>query len=41
MIGMLPYSFTVTSHIIVTFALAAIIFIGVTIIGFINMALNI
>ena len=36
MLGMLPYSFTVTSHIIVTFALAAVIFIGVTIIGFIN-----
>ena len=36
MIGMLPYSFTVTSHIIVTFMLAVIIFIGVTIIGFIK-----
>ena len=36
MIGMLPYSFTVTSHIIVTFMLAAIVFIGVTIIGFIK-----
>ena len=36
MLGMLPYSFTVTSHIIVTFALAAVIFIGVTIIGFVN-----
>ena len=36
MVGMLPYSFTVTSHIIVTFALAAIVFIGVTIIGFIR-----
>ena len=36
MIGMLPYSFTVTSHIIVTFALATIVFIGVTIIGFIK-----
>jgi F-type H+-transporting ATPase subunit a len=34
MLGMLPYSFTVTSHIIVTFALAALVFIGVTIIGF-------
>ena len=34
MVGMLPYSFTVTSHIIITFILAAIIFIGVTIIGF-------
>ena len=36
MVGMLPYSFTVTSHIIVTFVLAAIVFIGVTIIGFVK-----
>jgi len=36
MVGMLPYSFTVTSHIIVTFVLAAIIFIGVTILGFVK-----
>ena len=36
MVGMLPYSFTVTSHIIVTFVLAAIVFIGVTILGFIK-----
>jgi F-type H+-transporting ATPase subunit a len=36
MLGMMPYSFTVTSHIIVTFALAAIVFIGVTVIGFIK-----
>ena len=36
MIGMLPYSFTVTSHIIVTFVLASFVFIGVTIIGFIK-----
>ena len=34
MVGMLPYSFTFTSHIIVTFALAAVVFIGVTILGF-------
>lgn len=34
MLGMIPYSFTVTSHIIITFALAAVVFIGVTIIGF-------
>jgi len=34
MLGMVPYSFTVTSHIIVTFAMAAFIFIGVTLIGF-------
>jgi F-type H+-transporting ATPase subunit a len=36
MLGMLPYSFTVTSHIIVTFALAAVVFLGVTLIGFIK-----
>ena len=36
MVGMLPYSFTVTSHIIVTFVLAAFVFIGVTIIGFLK-----
>jgi len=40
MVGMLPYSFTVTSHIIVTFALAAIVFIGVTILGFIKHGLK-
>ncbi|MBV8939490.1 MAG: F0F1 ATP synthase subunit A [Alphaproteobacteria bacterium] len=28
--GMAPYSFTVTSHIIITFAMAAIVFTGVT-----------
>ena len=36
MVGMLPYSFTITSHIIVTFVLAAMVFIGVTILGFIK-----
>lgn len=36
LLGLIPYSFTVTSHIIVTFALAAIVFIGVTIIGFVK-----
>jgi len=36
LLGLIPYSFTVTSHIIVTFALAAVVFIGVTIIGFIR-----
>jgi F-type H+-transporting ATPase subunit a len=33
MLGLLPYGFTFTSHIIVTFALAFVIFIGVTILG--------
>lgn len=34
LLGMTPYSFTFTSHIIVTFALAFVVFIGVTILGF-------
>jgi F-type H+-transporting ATPase subunit a len=34
LLGMLPYSFTVTSHIIVTFVIAFFIFILVNIIGF-------
>jgi len=34
MVGMFPYSFTVTSHIIVTFMLAILVFLGVTILGF-------
>ena len=36
MVGMLPYSFTVTSHIIVTLVMAVFIFIAVTIIGFVK-----
>ena len=36
MIGMVPYSFTVTSHIIVTMVLALFIFIAVTVIGFLK-----
>jgi len=34
LLGMIPYGFAFTSHIIVTFALAAVVFVGVTIIGF-------
>ena len=33
-LGLVPYSFTPTSHIIVTFAMALFVFLGVTIIGF-------
>ena len=33
-LGLVPYSFTVTSHIVVTLALALTVFIGATIIGF-------
>ncbi len=35
-LGMIPYGFTFTSHIIVTFMLALIVFISVTILGFIK-----
>ena len=40
MVGMIPYSFTFTSHIIVTFALAAVVFIGVTVLGFVKHGLH-
>jgi F-type H+-transporting ATPase subunit a len=36
LLGLIPYSFTFTSHIIVTFALALTVFLGVTAIGFIR-----
>jgi len=36
LLGLIPYSYTVTSQIIVTFALAAVVFIGVTIIGIVR-----
>jgi len=34
LVGMVPYSFTFTSHIVVTFAMALVVFVGVTVIGF-------
>ena len=36
LLGLVPYSFTVTSHIIVTFAFAAMVWLIVTAIGFVN-----
>ncbi len=36
LIGLIPYSFTFTSHIIVTFGIAMAVFVGVTIIGFVK-----
>jgi F-type H+-transporting ATPase subunit a len=36
MLGLVPYSFTVTSHIIITFALAATVFVGATVYGFVK-----
>ena len=40
LLGMIPYSFTFTSHIIVTFALAALVFILVTILGFVKHGMH-
>jgi F-type H+-transporting ATPase subunit a len=36
LLGLIPHSFTVTSHIIVTFAFAAMVWITVTVLGFIR-----
>ncbi len=35
-LGLIPYSFTTTSHIIVTFGMAIVVFLGVTLIGLIR-----
>lgn len=40
MLGMVPYSFTVTSHIIITFALAMLVFILITVVGFFRHGLH-
>lgn len=40
LLGMLPYSFTVTSHISVTFALAMMVFFTVTLVGFLKHGLH-
>jgi ATP synthase subunit 6 len=34
LVGMIPYAFTTTSHLVITFALSVSIFIGVTVVGF-------
>lgn len=36
LLGMIPYSFTVTSHIAVTFGIAILLFIFITVLGFIK-----
>lgn len=40
LLGMMPYSFTVTSHISVTFVLAMLVFLTVTMVGFIRHGLH-
>jgi F-type H+-transporting ATPase subunit a len=39
-LGLIPYAYTVTSQIVVTFALAAVVFIGVTIVGIVRHGLG-
>ncbi len=34
MLGLVPYSFTFTSHLVVTFGMAMVVFVGATIVGF-------
>ncbi|MGF1640852.1 MAG: F0F1 ATP synthase subunit A [Rhodospirillales bacterium] len=40
LLGLLPYSFTFTSHVAVTFALALTVFIGTTVLGFAKHGLH-
>jgi ATP synthase subunit 6 len=40
LLGMIPYNFTITSHLFVTFGLSISIFIGVTIVGFAEHGLH-
>jgi F-type H+-transporting ATPase subunit a len=40
LMGLIPYAFTVTGQIVVTFAMAIVVFIGVTVIGFIRHGLH-
>ncbi len=40
LLGLLPGSFTFTSHIIVTFVMASVVFVGVTVIGFARHGLH-
>ncbi len=36
MLGLIPYSFTFTSHLVVTFGMAVVVFVGATIVGFVK-----
>ena len=40
LLGMLPYSFTFTSHIIVTFAMAMVVFTGVTVLAVVKHGMH-
>lgn len=36
LIGLIPYSFTVTTHLVLVFTLSLMVFVGVTILGFLH-----
>jgi ATP synthase subunit 6 len=36
LMGMIPYSFTITTHLVITLSLSILIFVGVTILGFLH-----
>jgi len=40
LLGMIPFSFTFTSHIIVTFAMALVVFLAVTVLGFMKNGMH-
>ena len=40
LLGMIPGAFTVTSHIVVTFAMAGILFLAITLLGFVKHGLH-
>lgn len=40
LLGLIPFAFTFTSHIIVTFAMALFVFLGVTVVGFVKHGLH-
>jgi F-type H+-transporting ATPase subunit a len=40
LLGLIPMSFTVTSHVAVTVVLALLVFLGVTILGFVNQGIG-
>jgi F-type H+-transporting ATPase subunit a len=40
LLGMMPYGFTVTSHVVITFAIAMLVFLAVTVTGFVKHGLK-
>lgn len=40
LIGLIPYTFSPTAHIVITFGMSLSIFLGVTLLGFVNYGFN-